>query len=70
MLQFTNGFSCAMDQEKGELIINFLQQSPKIGAAGKADEVKEEEVISLVMGKVLAQNLADSLSEILETSDD
>lgn len=68
MLQFTNGFSCAMDQEKGELIICFLQQVPEIGDDGKTKSVKTEEVSNLVMGKVMAQNLLDGLAEIL--SDD
>lgn len=68
MLQFTNGFSCAMDQEKGELIISFLQQVPEIGDDGKTKSVKTEEVSNLVMGKVMAQNLLDGLAEIL--SDD
>ena len=28
MLQYVNGFSCAMDSEKDELIIKLLQRSP------------------------------------------
>lgn len=65
MLQFINGFSCAMDQEKEELIITFVQQVPEIGEDGKATTVKVEEVVKLVMGKVTAQNLSDGLAEIL-----
>lgn len=65
MLQFTNGFSCAMDQEKEEIMINFVQQIPKIENDGKPQGVQTEEVIKLVMGKVLAQNLLDALTEIL-----
>lgn len=65
MLQFTNGFSCAMDQEKEELIITFVQQVPEIGEDGKTTTVKVEEVTKLVMGKVTAQNLSDGLVEIL-----
>lgn len=65
MLQFTNGFSCAMDQEKEEVMINFVQQIPKIENDGKPQGVHTEEVIKLVMGKVLAQNLLDALTEIL-----
>lgn len=65
MLQFTNGFSCAMDQNKEELMINFVQQIPEIGEDGKTQSVQNENVIKLVMGKVLAQNLLDALTEIL-----
>lgn len=70
MLQFTNGFSCAVDQEKGDLIINFIQQVPKWETEEGETEVKMEEVVSLVMGKVMAQRLAESLSEICKEDED
>ena len=66
MLQFTNGFSCAMDQEKEELMISFIQQIPELGGDGKTKGIRNEEVAQLVMGKVLARNLLDALTEILE----
>ncbi len=69
MLQFTNGFSCAMDKQKEELMINFIQQIPEIGDDGKTENVRIEEVINLVMGKVMAQNLLEALSEILSEDD-
>lgn len=69
MLQFTNGFTCAVNQEKGEVMITFLQQSPQIGDDGKMTSVKTEEIVSLVMGRVVTKNLLDSLTEILETND-
>ena len=40
MLQFTNGFSCAMNQEKEELVISFVQQIPEIGEDGKTNNIK------------------------------
>ena len=49
MLQYTNGFSCAMDQEKDELMISFVQQVPEIGEDGETNHVKVEEVVNLVM---------------------
>lgn len=70
MLQFTNGFSCAMDQKKEELMINFVQQVPEIGEDGKTQSVQVEDVIKLVMGKVLAQDLLDALTEILADDDE
>lgn len=70
MLQFTNGFSCAMDQKKEELMINFVQQVPEIGEDGKTQSVQVEDVIKLVMGKVLAQDLLDALTEILVEDDE
>ena len=65
MLQFTNGFTCARDQEKEELIITFVQQVPELDKDGNATSVKTEEVVKLVMGKVTAQNLVDGLIEVL-----
>lgn len=66
MLQFINGFSCAMDQERGEMIINFVQQSPDFDDDGK---VTIEEISSIVMGKVTAQKLLDSLNEMLNENE-
>lgn len=68
MLQFTNGFSCAADKNKEEIIFRFFQQIPEIGNDGKTKRMVEDEVVQLVMGKVLAQNLLDTLKEILETT--
>lgn len=65
MLQYTNGFSCAMDQEKEELIISFVQQVPEIGEDGETSNIRVEEVANLVMGKMMAQNLLDGLAEML-----
>ena len=58
MLQYVNGFSCAMDSEKDELIIKLLQRSP--------DGVIMDEVATIVMGKVTAQRLLEGLKEMLE----
>jgi len=65
MLQFTNGFTCARDQEKEELIITFVQQIPELDAEGNATNIRVEEVVRLVMGKITAQNLVDGLTEVL-----
>ena len=70
MLQFTNGFSCAMNQEKEELVISFVQQIPEIGEDGKTNNIKVEEVANLVMGKVTAQNLLNGLIEMLSDYDE
>ncbi|MCM1063903.1 MAG: hypothetical protein NC420_05395 [Eubacterium sp.] len=70
MLQFTNGFTCARDQEKEELIITFVQHVPELDGDGNVTNVKVEEVVKLVMGKVTAQNLADGLAEVLTDDND
>lgn len=64
MLQYVNGFSCAMDSEKDELIIKLLQRSPDFTADN--DGVIMDEVATIVMGKVTAQRLLEGLKEMLE----
>ena len=64
MLQYVNGFSCAMDSEKDELIIKLLQRSPDF--TDDNDGVIMDEVTTIVMGKVTAQHLLEGLKEMLE----
>lgn len=64
MLQYVNGFSCAMDSKKDELIIKLLQRSPDF--TDDNDGVIMDEVATIVMGKVTAQRLLEGLKEMLE----
>ena len=64
MLLYVNGFSCAMDSEKDELIIKLLQRSPDF--TDDNDGVIMDEVATIVMGKVTAQRLLEGLKEKLE----
>ena len=64
MLQYVNGFSCAMDSEKDELIIKLLQRSPDF--TDDNDGVIMDVVATIVMGKVTAQRLLEGLKEMLE----
>ena len=64
MVQYVNGFSCAMDSEKDELIIKLLQRSPDF--TDDNDGVIMDEVATIVMGKVTAQRLLEGLKEMLE----
>lgn len=70
MLKFTNGFSCATDERKGDLIISFLQQAPALEADGSLGNVKVEEVITLVMGKETAATLKETLNEMLSSANE
>ena len=67
MLQYVNGFSCAMDSEKDEMIIKLLQRSPDF--TDDNDGVIMDEVTTIVMGKVTAQRLLEGLRETLEDED-
>ena len=68
MLQYVNGFSCAMDSEKDEMIIKLLQRSPDF--TDDNDGVIMDEVTTIVMGKVTAQRLLEGLREMLEDEDE
>lgn len=65
MLQYTNGFSCAMDQENGSMIINFVQKMPKIVNGAMDEETGVENVAALVMDRSTAENLLDALKQML-----
>ena len=67
MLQYVNGFSCAMDSEKDEMIIKLLRRSPDF--TDDNDGVIMDEVTTIVMGKVTAQRLLEGLREMLEDED-
>ena len=67
MLQYVNGFSCAMDSEEDEMIIKLLQRSPDF--TDDNDGVIMDEVATIVMGKVTAQRLLEGLREMLEDED-
>lgn len=70
MLQYVNGFYCAVDNQKEDFILNFVQRNPRIDDEGIQDEMVTETVASLVMGKTVAQNLLTALGRMLETEND
>lgn len=65
MLQYVNGFSCAIDSEKEDVILNFVQRSPVIDEEGIQEETQVETVSSLIMGKAVAERLLEALEELL-----
>lgn len=67
MLHYVNGFSCAMDSDKEEFIIDFVQRVPKIELDGIQEDMVTESVASLVMGKAVAERLLKALKEMLDT---
>lgn len=65
MLHYVNGFSCAMDNEREDFIIHFVQRIPKVGDEGMEEEMITENISSLVMGKNVAEKLLSALQEML-----
>lgn len=65
MLQYVNGFSCAMDEEKEDFMIHFVQRIPNLEEGDLQEEMITENVASIVMGKAMAEKLLDALNEML-----
>ena len=65
MLQYTNGFSCAMDSNKESVIIEFIQKVPVLRSE-EGQKEKTETVSSLVMDVSTAANLLSVLTEMFE----
>lgn len=65
MLQYANGFSCAMDEEKESLIINFVQRMPQIINGAMDEKTTVENVATLVMDKSTGENLFNALKQML-----
>lgn len=70
MMQYTNGFSCALDSESGELIIKFLQQAPIIKEDGITKDVAIDEVTELIMPNKMAKQLSLALNNLFESKAD
>ncbi len=70
MMQYTNGFSCAVSKDSGELILKFLQQSPVVNENGSTQETKIEEITELIMPNTVAKQLSIALNEITSEEQD
>lgn len=64
MMQYANGFSCALSADSGELIIRFLQQSPVFKEDGSTEESKVNEVTEIIMPNNVAKQLAYALDSL------
>lgn len=69
MLQYTNGFSFALDREKESLIMNCVQRIPKIIDGKMGEETEVENVATLVMDKTTAETLLKALKTLLENEE-
>jgi hypothetical protein len=54
-----------MDRKKGEVIINFMQQTPQFDSAGNVQSVSIETTNSMVMNRITAEELIANLNDIL-----
>lgn len=68
MLQYVNGFSCAANSVSKELIINFTQLMPDF-EDDENDSIRKN-VASIIMPEEVAENLLQTLIEILDDYND
>lgn len=69
MLQYTNGFSCALSNYSGELIIKFFQQTPIVKENKITPDIKIEEVTEVIMPNNIAKQLANGLMTIMSKNE-
>ena len=60
---YANGYQCAMDDGKREVVINYLLTIPKV--QGDSMEAVTETVATVIMSKEMAEKLMESIQEIL-----
>ena len=68
MLNYTNGFSCIVSDNKKEFIISFLQTVPKSNEAGAITELVQEPVATFAMTVETMFLLKRALNEITENA--
>lgn len=71
MLQYTNAFNVAIDNDAEEVVITFRQNIPKFSASENSEKVigdDLEDVVSIVMCTSSAKALSDSLNHIIEVT--
>lgn len=68
MINYTNGFSCAISDNKKEFLLTFLQTVPKVTETGEIKELSQEQVATFVMNIETMLLLRNALDTILENS--
>ncbi len=66
MMQYTNGFSCALNADSGELIVKFVQQTPVFKENGITNETNINDITEIIMPHNVAKQLAIALNSILD----
>lgn len=72
MYTYVNKLNAAVNQDKTEVVLNFLQEIPNFENPSSGItkvEAKEIAAVNLVMGENLARNLANTILAMLECED-
>lgn len=70
MYQYSNAYSCAMDQAGETVILQFRQNGPIFGEDGRPNGTEAIPVASIVMGTDMAKALGDALSALVSETED
>lgn len=65
MLNYTNQFTCFLNENKTEFIITFSQERPIISTSGSIGSVEKEVVASIAMTSDLAFKLKEHIENLL-----
>lgn len=68
MMNYTNRFSCSVNNNKTEFIFTFYQDQPIINAKGEVESVNTEEATSVVMTTDLAHKMKEHIERLLGPS--
>lgn len=67
--EYINGFSCAIKDDKSELILAIYRKYPSINESGDFSEEKCDLVNTLIMNKDTAQELRNALDSLLNDNE-
>lgn len=65
-VEYINGFSCAINEDRNELVINFLRTMPKTNEEGDfEDGVEASRICTIIMNSDNAMNLKNSIENLI-----
>ncbi len=66
--EYANGFSCAINDDKTEVVISFFKTVPILDETGNMSEQSCDNVGTIIMNVSNAENLAESIYEIINNT--
>ena len=67
MVKYVNGFSCIVNNESKQLLMNFVQNFPKISEDGfDSSNIVSESVATIAMDLELVEKMYQALKSIFE----
>lgn len=70
MLQYVDGFTCSVNEEKSNIVIHFKQTEPVIDEESGDVSTITNNIASIIMDSDCAQGLVNSLAGFLQAKED